>query len=80
MVVCVIVWAPPGIPGKDGLGVGRRAPAHSAVPEGPGWRREQRQRKRLSWPPRSTLLKLGHRLVFVKVVLKKTPATSTTLP
>lgn len=35
--LCVSVSAPPRIPGKDGLGVGLAAPAHSAVPEGPGW-------------------------------------------
>ena len=74
MVVCVIVWAPPGIPGKDGLGGGAGEPLLTVLfPRVQGGRREQRQRTRLSWPPRSTLLKLGHRLVFVKVVLKKKP-------
>lgn len=34
MVVCVIVWAPPGIPGKDGLGVGLESPCSQCCSRG----------------------------------------------
>lgn len=73
--LCVVVLAPPRIPGKDSLGGGGRLEPLLTVlfPRVRGGRQEQRQRKRLSWPLRSTLLKLGHKLVFIKMIKKPQP-------
>ena len=60
-----IVWAPPRIPGQEGLGGwGWTAPAHSAVPEGPEWASGMKATAEAELGLDSTLLKLGLRLVL----------------